>query len=145
MKTAAKQDLLAKFLLRPCQWDATAAAWSRLLPHDSPEFYGNLLSKLVKEGTAAAYELTGPDGRIAIMVASINREYAEPKLTIWAAISPDNNRTLTEDFLPQIEAKARELGCRTVAFHTMRPGLLEKAMRLGYRTCEVICRKDVNP
>lgn len=141
--TTAKKSLLADFILRPCRWDETAAAWSKLLPHDSPEDYGAHFSKLVKEGKAAAYEVTGPTGRVAIVVGTINRTYALPELMILGAISAENMQTATEDFLPEIEAKARELGCATVCFHTMRPGLVAKFLKQGGELVEVVCRKDV--
>jgi hypothetical protein len=66
-----------------------------------------------------------------------------PEFAIRGAFSPESGERLTEKVLPQIEELAREHGCATISFHTIRPGLLRKAMAQGFRVCEVIVRKDV--
>jgi len=137
--------LLSAFVLRPALWDREAEAWARLLPHDSPEDYGDLFSRLVKTGEAFAFELvkTDENRRVGIVVARVDKSYKTGELHIKGAFSVENYGDLTAEFLPELEAKARELGCATIRFHTMRPGLVSKAMRAGFRVCEVICRKDV--
>lgn len=138
-------SLVSAFVLRPAIWDRQAEAWARLLPHDSPEDYGALFSQMIKTGAARAFELVkNSDGRrVAIVVARVDRSYKSGELVIEGAFAPQNRGDLTAEFLPELEAKARDLGCATVRFHTMRAGLVAKAMQAGFRVCEVICRKDV--
>lgn len=139
----AKSALLGRYVVSRIPWDEQAAAWSALLPHDRPELHGDHLGALVKSGKASAYELRGPAGRMAILVASISTRYAEPELNIVAAYCAENMGDLTAEFLPQLEEQARAAGCATVRFHTMRPGLIAKAQAHGFRACEVIMRKDL--
>lgn len=150
MKTVAKMALLAAFILRPCHWDAHAEAWARLLPHDSPEDYGEHFTALVRSGEAQAYELVTAQGaegaggsRVAIVIARVQNIAGLGEFVIEGVYCAKNHKGLTAAFLPQLEAKARDLGCATLRFHTMRPGLVETAVAAGYRVCEVICRKDV--
>lgn len=149
MNTVAKMALLAAFILRPCHWDAQAEAWARLLPHDSPEDYGEHFTALVRSGEAQAFELVTAPGapvagsRVAIVIARVQNIAGLGEFVIEGVYCAKNHNRLTAAFLPQLEAKARELGCATLRFHTMRPGLVETATQAGYRVCEVICRKDV--
>lgn len=145
MNQSAKTSLLSRFMLRPCHWDAQAEAWARKLPHDSPEDYGDHFSRLIKTGKARAFEVIEHDNpkRVAILIASEDRVYPSGELAIRGAYCAVNRGDLTAEFLPQIEALARVLNCATVRFHTMRPGLIKKAMQRGFRVCEVIVRKDV--
>lgn len=143
MNLVAKTALLASFVLRPCHWDAQAAAWARLLPNDNPEEHAQLFAKMVTDGEAEAFEVAGPEGRIGVLVCHVDRSYPLPELAIHGAFSPETHRNLTAEFLPLIEAKTIELGCATVRFHTMRPGLVAKALGNGYQIREVILAKDV--
>lgn len=138
-------SLLSGFVLRPALWDSQAEAWARLLPHDSPEDYGRHFADMVKSGAARAYEVVKEsDGRrVCIVVARVDRSYSSGEFVIEGAFCPENRGDLTAEFLPELEAKARDLNCATVRFHTMRPGLVAKAVQSGFRICEVICRKDV--
>lgn len=143
MNLRAKMALLASFVLRPCHWNAQAEEWARLLPSDTPVEHAAVFSELVRSGRCQAFEAVGPDGRVGVIVADVDRAYNPPEFAVRGAFSPETGERLTEHVLPQIEALARQNGCATVGFHTMRPGLLRKAMAQGYGICEVIVRKDV--
>lgn len=53
------------------------------------------------------------------------------------------SKGLTEEGLAVIEATARLCGCTTVAFETVRPGLVRKSKASGYRVAGYIMRKDL--
>ncbi len=145
MNKSAKISLLSRYMLRPFHWDQLAEAWARLLPHDSPQDYSEAFSRMVKAGEAQAFEVVDPaqPGRVAMVVARVDRKYPSGELAIHAAYAPENQGDMTAEFMPEIEALARKLNCATVRFHTMRPGLVAKALKQGFRVCEVIVRKDV--
>lgn len=148
-KLRAKSGLLNALMLRPCHWDDEAAAWSRLIPRDAPELNGETLSQQIKSGGAKCYEVVSPDGekaeRVAIVICRVDRKsFARPEFVIIAAYSIENQRDLMSEFLPELEEIAAALGCATIRFHTMRPGLIKRAQAAQYRVCEVICRKSLH-
>ena len=50
---------------------------------------------------------------------------------------------LTSTVTPSIEAQARELGARQIAFNTKRRGLVRKMERLGFSITSVTLRKNL--
>jgi hypothetical protein len=139
--TTAKTALLAAFLLRPGVLDETAAAWSRQIPHDFPGDYSEHLRGLVSQGSAKVLDMVTPDGRAGFIVYQVE-QFNPPELLVVAAFGRDR-ANLTAEFMPQIEALARRLGCATVRFHTMRPGLVSAGLGMGYSVSEIVMRKDV--
>lgn len=146
MSNAAKIALLSAFILRPGLWDEVAEAWSRLIPHDWPGEHQEHIRADVESGRAhlldCVNDYTGE--RVGFVVAAVDKSFPEPELLIRAAYSaagPAHN--LTAEVLPQIYAHARELGCRTIRCHTMRPGLVSKLMRAGWHPSEIVCRFDL--
>ncbi|MCM2274628.1 MAG: hypothetical protein NDI75_07560 [Candidatus Didemnitutus sp.] len=148
MSVAAKVSLLSAYVLRPGHWDATAEQWSRMLPHDWPGDAAKNLADLVASGAAEVWKLyrEGEDTGDAhgLLVASVDRNFSPPEFVVQAAYSlAPGNADLTAQCLPAIEARARSLGCGTVRFHTMRPGLVAKSLRAGFHVSEVVMRKPL--
>ncbi len=139
----AKLALLGAFILRPAAWDARAEGWSRLLPHDWPGEHSAHLGEMVSTGRAQMLELLRDGERIGFLVYEIDRDFAPPEFVILAAYSGDARVSVTAHCLPEIEATARAIGCATIRFHTMRPGLIARARAAGFRVSEVIARKDI--
>lgn len=148
---AAKLSLLARVILRPGLWDAQAAAWSRLIPHDAPGDYPQHWENLVNRGDAEIFDILEPAPlnakfvepvRVGVLVVTICTEFPTPELILLGAFS-SAKADLTIAAMPQIMQIARERGCKTVRFHTMRPGLIAKALTDGFTVSEVILRKDV--
>lgn len=132
----AKMEQLTGFILRPGQWDADAAAWSRRIPHDWP---GDHVENLRRQHSAGEIELVHvyEDGRKAgfLAYARDGREFV-----IVSCFSRTGDDFCAQA-LPQIEALALAAGCDSIRFHTMRPGLVKKAQTLGFRVSEIILRK----
>ncbi len=58
------------------------------------------------------------------------------------SLAPDVNAT--DNFLPQVEAAARALGCDYISISTVRPGLVRRLVTVhGYRGEEVILGKEL--
>lgn len=139
----AKLGLLAGLILRPGIWDAQAQAWSRLIPHDWPGDYVDHWTRMVERGDAESFDAIQDGRRVGFLLVTVCHEFDTPELILLGAYAVSGGHDLTLSALPQIEAIARAKGCATVRFHTMRPGLIGKALRDGFTVSEVILRKDV--
>ena len=145
MMHATKIALLASFILRPGNWDAQAEAWSRLIPHDWPGSHADRLGEIVKSGSAECMDLSHSESleRIGVLVYTVDRSFDLPEMVILAAYAGDPHYDITAHCLAELEASARSLGCATIRFHTMRPGLVRKSIRAGWRLSEAVMRKDI--
>lgn len=148
----AKLALLAAVILRPGLWDAQAEAWSKLIPHDHPADYLKHWGKLIQDKDAEVFDILavqpGSDVasgvRVGVVIVTVCHDFLTPELIVLGAFSSDKYADLTEVSLAQVEDIAESKGCRSVRFHTMRPGLIAKALRSGFTVSEVIMRKEVN-
>ncbi len=53
---------------------------------------------------------------------------------------------LAQTDVPEMEAVARSLGCKTISLGTIRPGLVAQLVEAhGWRIAEIICRKSLAP
>ena len=143
MSHTGKLALLAALVLRPGLWDADAAAWSKLIPHDWPGECGEHWEKLVETKAAEVVFVFNGSEKIGFLVFSIESKFSRPELIVLGAFSPVTRHDLTATVLPQIEDFARARGCGTVRFNTMRPGLISKSLRAGFVVSEVIMRKEI--
>uniref|UniRef100_UPI0035AE9A21 hypothetical protein n=1 Tax=Hylemonella sp. TaxID=2066020 RepID=UPI0035AE9A21 len=71
------------------------------------------------------YQLTTPGGQLVYSAAPMGDVY-------WVHAAAGTGQGMTARGLAAIEYQARQFGCRTVAFLTIRKGLIRKALRLGY-------------
>ena len=140
----AKTDLLARSLLRPGCFDGQAEAWAKRIPHDEPGDFAEFLRDRVANGSAQLADMVTDGQRVGFCVYAVVDLTGEQELVVIAAFGRAPARDLTAEFLPQIEVLARSEGCVSIRFHTMRPGLVSKAIRAGCRVSEVIIRKTVS-
>lgn len=136
--TASKMDLLAGLVLQPGTFDDEAAAAARRIPHDWPGDHVETLRAQVEakeislvhvyeNGARAGFLAYGIDGREFVIVSAFAR----------------TGENFTEKIMPQIEALALASGCSSLRFHTMRAGLIHKAIPLGFRISEIVLRKSL--
>lgn len=141
MNHSAKLSLLARYVLRPSQWDEQAEAWSRSLPTDAPGCVAGKMAKMVKAGEAKVCDLVADGERIGFVVFRISAEHV---LHVMAAFGRGPDReNLMDVAMPLLDTLARACECEHIRFHTMRPGLIVKAQEQGFRVSEVILRKAV--
>lgn len=141
--SVSKLELLARVVLEPALWDAHADAWARLIPHDFPGSHAENLLDLVTRGAAQLCRLVTPSGCVGFVVFDVEESKGCPPELVILAASGRDGTDLTEAMGPAFERIGAKHGCRTIRFHTMRPGLIKKARSLGYRVSEVIMRRDL--
>lgn len=134
--TAAK---LSDFVLRPAQWDENAAAWSRLIPNDSPGSFADHLESEVKAGRAMVCHIEKAGRLAGFFVYTVTERH---ELLVHAAFGIGGANILPACFR-ELDTLARHCDCDTLRFHTMRPGMIVQAQRDGFRVSEVIMRRDV--
>lgn len=142
MKTA-RPDLLAALALQPGTFGPAEAEAVARIPRDFPgDFVGHLQS-LINSGEARVWNLCTPESTqpVGWIVATIEADTAE--FVILAAYGRDG-RDLTVSFLPIIEQLASAEDCACVRFHTARPGLVKKALPLGYLVSEIVLRRRLS-
>lgn len=122
--------------------DAETAAAARNIPHDEPGDFVEFLRAKIARGAAHVADAVNASGTVGFLVYAVSPFGAEKELVLVAAFGRDRS-DLTAEFMPEIDALARSLGCGTVRFHTMRPGLVTKAKELGFRVSEMVLRKTL--
>lgn len=135
----AKLDLLASFVLRPSQWDGTAAKWASKIPTDSPGDLSAVLADEVEKGRAQVCRVERHGIQVGFLVFSATERH---ELLVHAAFGRDGSDLLPDAF-GIFDGLARMCECDVVRFHTMRPGLIRRAQADGFRVSEVIMRRDV--
>lgn len=128
--------------LRRVAWSDDLAAFLGAIPpqpHVSPAFYRAELDDdaMVATGVFADGELIGA----AIHRFEDGDQGTEMVVVMAAGHLPGVD--LVETILPALEGLARDVGCVSVRFHTLRKGLMQKAARLGYVPGELVMRKGL--
>lgn len=131
--------LLAAFVLSPAVWSDALAHELRALPCDEPRDVVASLEADVKAGTASVAAIESETGeRVGYVVYSVyGRE-----LVVNAAFGRAREN-LTAGIIGLMDGIARERGCNVIGFHTLRMGLVKKAMACGFHLSSVCLRKAV--
>lgn len=132
-----------KTALRFAVWDEFAQQCARRIPHDDPIAFADPLAQKVKEGRYAVFQVVQGETPIGVVVYDIQEKNGR-ELVIIAAYAQAPHFDLTGLHLPDVEAHARHLGCCSIRFHTIRPGLVAKALKQNFRVSEFILRKNVS-
>lgn len=142
MNAAAKLALLSRVVLAPAIWGENAERWSRGIPHDFPGDFAAHLKHQCESGPCEVREIVADGAPVGFLVFEIDHiPECPPELVIHAMAGRDGS-DLSEAVAPRLLELARELSCRTVRFHTMRPGLVKKARQLGFHVSEIVLRAD---
>lgn len=108
------------------------------IPIDDISLDKNFYQSEIEDG-AKLYDLIDASGKhVYTLCKKEGKEFV-----IIAAISEDGIFDAVKEGLEVLENEAKNLGCVTVRFSTMRNGLVKKAKDNGYRIAEVILRKDL--
>lgn len=135
--------LLARVVLAPGVLNAAEAeTLRRRLPSDAPgDVREQLLSELDRGEVQCCRMLRDGVPLGFIVYATFCGE-----LIVHAAIGNDGHENLIGDLAGDnalIVQLARQCACEVVRFHTIRPGLVAKAMQYGFHVSEVVMRKKV--
>lgn len=138
-------NLLAKTFLRSAPWDEFAAECAAKIPHDNPTGHAFEIADGVKKGEYHLLHVVREENSepVGIVVFDITQGDGK-ELHIFASYAREPGVDLTMRHLPDLDKIAVKLGCKSIRFHTVRPGLVIKACEYGYRASEVILRKNVS-
>jgi len=131
----------------PVELHIKAAPWAVAAPFlvavADPDYTLEEMGRDMVAGAVAAYTVDDGAGPVAAFLLRVESLPSGEEAVIVAAASRAPRGDLTRHVLPGIEALARAVGCRSVRFHTGRPGLGRKAESIGYRLAETVYRKDL--
>jgi hypothetical protein len=140
VNTAAKIAQLTRLVLRPGIWSERFHDQAHGIPHDEPCDLAEVIRAKIANGAARVAEIVTPSGLVGFIVYSL--AFNGRELVLVAGYGRDG-RNLTDEIKPHAEALARSLGCSSLRFHTMRPGLVRAAVAAGYHVGEIILRKHL--
>ena len=96
------------------------------------------IGRQVVNGVATGFLVSAGGRHVAAFVLRVDGDEG----VIVAGAGRMNGVKLLQTLMPSIEA--RFSGCRSIRFHTARPGMTRVMARLGYRGAEVVMQKDLN-
>lgn len=132
---------LARLLLRPGVLTESDAARLRAIPCDSADTAAELIAD-VRDSRAKVIDVMDGGRRVAFLIV----EATPAELIVHAAQSLDARAELIDQLITRrglVDEIARQAECRTVRFHTARPGLLRHALAAGFHVSDVILRRAV--
>lgn len=113
------------------------------IPHDNPTECMATLVEDVKAGEYEVLQMLHNGKQVGHIIYKVEQGDHGSEFLIVAATATDPTAQLTENILPLIEDLARRMNCRTMRLHTMRLGLVAKAMEQGWHTSEIVLRKEL--
>jgi hypothetical protein len=138
--SSSSAERRTRYAARLAAWSPQADLWQFRIPFDDPHEFRDILRRQVEDGSAKLCELTRDGEPIGMLLYRVE-EYAARELVIIAAYSSDRSIDWSDWLAAFLENLGRGLQCGSVRFHTLRPGLVENAIRHGYRAAEIILRK----
>jgi hypothetical protein len=137
----AKIQQLTRLVIRPAQWSDRFNDMAKGIPHDEPCELAAVLAEKVSRGAASVAELVTPSGVVGFLVYAF--AFGGRELVLIACHGRDGTN-LAGEIREHVETFARRKGCSSVRFHTMRPGLVRRAVASGYHVGEIILRKNLS-
>lgn len=127
----------------PAEWAeaAGALAGARVRPPADDPAGPDCYRIMVERGDAIVLRVERADAPAGYIVARVETFDEGRELVIVAAAGGAPGADLTAETQPLLEAVARRAGCRSMRCHTVRPGLMAKLERHGWRPAETIMRK----
>jgi hypothetical protein len=138
--SSSKSERRTRYAARLAAWSERTAALADRIPFDDPHEFRDILRRQVEDGSAKLVELTKDGEAVGVLLYRVE-EYAARELVIIAACSADRSLDWSDWLAAFQENLARGLGCGSIRFHTLRPGLVENSFKYGYRAAEIIMRK----
>lgn len=135
-------DNLRAFVLSQLRDVADVEKWEHLIPFDNPSDWRDYLSRGVRAGNFTACEMTMDGKRSGILVYKIEEE-AGRELVIVATYGTIPEISHLESLDKAAQVLAKHYQCSSIRFHTLRPGLVKRALTLGFRIAEVVLRKNI--
>lgn len=138
-----KAALLSALVLTPGVLGAFEIGAIQGITHDAPHDLAAELVDDIRRGRATLAHIDRDGARVGFLVYTVDA----PELVIHAAFGPDGRARLLPDLIgPEatvVDDLATSHACRSVRFHTTRPGLVNRALACGFRISEVVLRREV--
>jgi hypothetical protein len=143
-RTESKRTLLENVFFRELTGhDEAWYARNSAVIFDNPALGIDWLKNAVKAGCLRVYDIN-EKGRCVIIAWAGVVEGRERELQIAAAIEHAPREKDGAELLNLFgDALARELKCASVTFQTLRPGLVVKMKKHGFRIAAAIMRKEI--
>lgn len=121
----------------PCAWSPQIAA-ECLQIASGPEVAA--WRENVEAGAWQALEVRQAGERVGHVLLMVEETALGPEMVIVSGVG--RGMDLLGEFMPRVERYAESLGCKSVRFHTKRPGLMKRGQEQhGYGFAEAIYRK----
>jgi hypothetical protein len=115
----------------------------KAIPFDSPQCWGDWIREGIKNGFLSSVVLYLDEKPIGSITYAISGEPPRKELLISHAYINDT----TFGYLPLLSTfasrVAKEAGCNSIRFHTVRKGLIIGALRQGFHVSEIVLRKPL--
>jgi hypothetical protein len=125
--------------------DLTAAEVAlRAIPNDDPgQSFVEVVMAQLRDGSAKLCELRIEGVHVGWTVYKIETT-SEHREFVSIATKTDKTRGEAENIGVVIEAFAKSLRCQSIRMHTVRHGLVLKALNNGWHAAEIVLRKNLN-
>jgi hypothetical protein len=119
-------------------WHAKNDEFSaRLIPFDNPAYRATQIKQDVESGKSKIVNLFRGNEHLGFLTYEI----ADDELLVVALyIDPDLDKAL-DAAIPFIDSLAKSNHCKSVRFHTARPGLVVGCAKNGFKMSEIVMRK----
>lgn len=130
-----------RILLERTPWDSVDAEFYRRIPMDSPADHADVLAVAVQRGESQAWKILVDQNRVGLVICKVDE--GRVKEFVIQAMYADSEFPVTRAVGHQLEAIAKQQGCKSIRTHTVRHALARALAENGWRLCEVIMRKPI--
>lgn len=117
--------------------------WEHLVPFDNPTEWKDYLSRGVRSGGFKLIRLEYNGEPVGLMVYKIEEAAAREFVLVSLYCEPSCRFDVIQIVEEAAEKIAKQTGCVSIRFHTLRPGLVAKGRKRGFRIAEIVMRKNI--
>lgn len=142
MNTQAKKNLTG-LAVKLATWSDDADRWQHSIPFDNPTAWNDYLARGVKDGSFVLLDITNNGERVGLLVYRVDASAARELVIVAAYCNPIPGVDVSTFIVETSEALGKKENCQSVRFHTLRPGLITKTTKAGFRVAEIVLRKSL--
>lgn len=129
-------DILTKYTLAETSKFSEAEILFRNCPQDNKAAHADKITRKLKNGEAKLLQINKDGKEIGFLAVEIyNQQY------YVLAMSSVEQCDVFCNVVPIFEEYARKMGCKCIAFSTVRPGLIKQSKDNGFIISEIVMRK----
>jgi hypothetical protein len=142
MNAQASKNLTG-LAVKLAEWSEDADKWQHSIPFDNPTAWNDYLARGVKDGSFVLLDITHKGERVGILVYRVDASAARELVIVAAYCNPIPGEDVSSFIVKTSEAIGHKENCQSVRFHTLRPGLITKTTKAGFRVAEIVLRKSL--